>query len=65
MRTHSLHSDRLQEKGVGNDQEWLSILRHPLFSRAADGMSTSLQHLIDIFVERQHLLWKVSGFLFQ
>ena len=50
---------RLQEKGVGADQEWQSILRRPLFAGAEQSASASLVHLIDIFVERQHLLWKV------
>lgn len=53
-----MFAGRLQEKGVGNDAEWLSILRQPLFARAGDDASASLVHLTDIFVERQCLLWK-------
>jgi hypothetical protein len=56
-----VHGGRLQEKGVGNDALWLSILRRPLFARAADDASASLAHLTDIFVERQWLLWKVQN----
>ncbi len=51
---------RLQEKGVGNDAEWLSILQRSFFARSADDVSASLAHLTDIFVERHHLLWKVQ-----
>jgi hypothetical protein len=54
---------RLQEKGVGADQEWQGILRRPLFADAGDSASASLAHLTDIFVERQHLLWKVCRLL--
>lgn len=46
---------------MGNDALWLSILRRPLFARAADDASASLAHLTDIFVERQWLLWKVRN----
>ena len=51
----------LQDKGVGSDQEWLALLRASLFAEAAGGVSASLAHLTDIFVERQHLLWKVGA----
>lgn len=45
---------------MGQDQEWHSILRNPLFTKAADETSATLAHLSEIFVERQHLVWKVS-----
>lgn len=51
---------RLQEKGVGADAEWQSILAKRLFARADADVSASLAHLTDIFVERHHLLWKVG-----
>ena len=54
------NASRLQEKGVGNDAEWLSILQRSLFARSADDVSASLAHLTHIFVERHHLLWKVK-----
>lgn len=47
---------------MGNDSQWLSILQRPLFARARDDASASLEHLTDIFVERQWLLWKVHFF---
>ena len=48
--------------GVGTDAAWAVLLSRPLFAGASDGGSASLGHLMDIWVERQHLLWKV-GFL--
>lgn len=52
---------QLQGKGVGKDAEWAGVLREPLFAGASDGGSASLGHLLDLWVERQHLLWKVRG----
>ena len=51
---------RLQDKGVGTDQEWHSILQRPLFTTAADKTSAILAHLSEIFVERHQLVWKVE-----
>ncbi|EFN53652.1 hypothetical protein CHLNCDRAFT_136380 [Chlorella variabilis] len=50
----------LQGKGVGRDLDWAAVLRQPLFAQASDGGSASLAHLLDIWVERQHLLWKAQ-----
>lgn len=52
---------RLQEQGVGKDGDWGSILRRPLFAGASDGGSASLAHLVSLFVERHHTMWKVRG----
>ena len=59
---------KLSDQGVGRDAEWAALLRQPLFSAGAAaggeeecGGSASLSHLLDIWVERQHLLWKVGG----
>lgn len=49
----------LQGKGVGQEREWGEVLARPLFAGASDGGSASLSHLLDIWVERHHLLWKV------
>lgn len=49
--------ERLQEKGVARDEAWKSVLNRSLF-RDARQESASLEHLVRIFVERQHLLWK-------
>ncbi|KAI3425283.1 hypothetical protein D9Q98_009050 [Chlorella vulgaris] len=50
----------LQGKGVGREAEWAAVLSRPLFAGASDGGSASLSHLLDIWVERQHLLWKAQ-----
>ncbi|KAL4430372.1 hypothetical protein ABPG77_002178 [Micractinium sp. CCAP 211/92] len=50
----------LQSKGMGKDAEWAAVLRQPLFAQASDGGSASLAHLFDLWVERQHLLWKAQ-----
>ncbi|KAL4419888.1 hypothetical protein ABPG75_006986 [Micractinium tetrahymenae] len=50
----------LQSKGVGKDADWAAVLRQPLFAQASDGGSASLGHLLDLWVERQHLLWKAQ-----
>lgn len=50
----------LAGKGVGTDAAWAVLLSRPLFAGASDGGSASLGHLMDIWVERQHLLWKVG-----
>ena len=52
-------ANRLQEKGVGTDQEWHGFLQRPLFSTAANETSATLAHISEIFVERHHLVWKV------
>ena len=52
---------RLQDKGVGKDAEWGSLLEKPPLRHADDTDSATLSHAIDIFVERHHLLWKVSA----
>lgn len=51
--------ERLQGTGVGKDLEWLSVLSEKPFKGASDHGSASLGRLVDIFVERHHLLWKV------
>ena len=45
---------------AGNDSDWAYLLSQSLLRDADDGGSASLGHLVDIFVERQHLLWKVG-----
>lgn len=51
---------RLKDKGVGKDAEWGSLLEKAPLRHADDLDSASLSHAVDIFVERHHLLWKVS-----
>ena len=50
---------RLQDKGVGKDAEWGSLLEKPPLRHADDTDSATVSHAVDIFVERHHLLWKV------
>ena len=52
---------RLQDKGVGKDAEWGSLLEKAPLRHADDTDSASLSHAADIFVERHHLLWKVQS----
>ena len=51
--------ERLQGAGVGKDLEWRAVLGEKPFTGASDHGSASLGRLLDIFVERHHLLWKV------
>ncbi|DBA78426.1 hypothetical protein WJX79_008278 [Trebouxia sp. C0005] len=50
--------DKLQDKGVGKDAEWGSLLEKPPLRHADDTDSATLSHAADIYVERHHLLWK-------
>ena len=59
MVSSMLSASRLQDKGVGTDQEWHNLLQKPLFTTAASETSASLAHISDIFVERHYLVWKV------
>lgn len=54
---------RLQDKGVGKDAEWGSLLEKAPLRHADDVDSATLSHAVDIFVERHHLLWKVQSLL--
>lgn len=45
------------------DAEWRAALAAPLFARASCGGSASLEHLVDIFVERHHSLLRPAGVL--
>lgn len=52
--------ERLQAGGTGRELEWRAVLSEPPFRGADDGGSPSLGRMLDIFVERQHQLWKVG-----
>lgn len=43
---------------IKEDSEWGRILRHPHFKKATPG-GPSLEHLITLYVERNHLIWRV------
>ncbi len=49
---------RLQGQGVGRDAYWGALLERRLFSGATNGGSATLGHLVSLYVERSHLLWK-------
>ena len=51
--------ERLQELNAVHPQ-WQETASMPPFKDATDGGSASLSHLVNIFVERQHLLWKAA-----
>mgnify|MGYP001998111750 FL=1 len=55
--------ERLQEQGVARGLSWQALLTEPLLTGASDGGSSSLGHLVALFVERQHLVWKVPDVL--
>ena len=38
----------------------MAIMRRPLFANATDEGSGSLGHLVAVYIERHHTLWKVS-----
>ncbi len=48
---------------VSLDAEWRATLAAPLFANASCGGSASLEHLVDIFVERHNSLWRPAGVL--
>jgi len=45
------------------DAGWRAALAAPLFARADCGGSASLEHLVELFVERHHSLWRPAGVL--
>lgn len=49
---------KLQSMNVGSDSRWTSVLSSSPFVNATLDDRPSLERLVDIFVERQHLLWK-------
>uniref|UniRef100_A0A383V684 Transcription factor 25 n=1 Tax=Tetradesmus obliquus TaxID=3088 RepID=A0A383V684_TETOB len=51
---------KLGAQGVGKDAAWQSLLARKLFAKAGDHGSESLAHLVSLFVERSHSLWKAQ-----
>eukprot|EP00879_Flechtneria_rotunda_P027791 GHRR01029790.1.p1 GENE.GHRR01029790.1~~GHRR01029790.1.p1 ORF type:complete len:676 (+),score=286.92 GHRR01029790.1:138-2165(+) len=51
---------KLQGQGVGKDPSWQNVLGRKLFAKASNHGSESLGHLIALFVERNHQLWKAA-----
>mmetsp|Transcript_19161 Transcript_19161/g.41385 ORF Transcript_19161/g.41385 Transcript_19161/m.41385 type:complete len:710 (+) Transcript_19161:50-2179(+) len=54
---------KLQEKGSGKEAAWTSLLARKLFASAGDNSNASLGHLVNIYVERSHMLWKAPDAL--
>ena len=44
---------------AGRGLEWQSLLAEPHFANASDKGSATYSHMVDLFVERHHQLWKV------
>lgn len=51
-------SGKLKDKGVRFGSDWDRILKNKFFSKSDDGGSASINHLINLFVERHHMLYK-------
>lgn len=49
---------RLNDQGVGRGLEWQALLGAPHFADADDCGSATYNHMVDLFVERHHQLWK-------
>ncbi|EFJ51246.1 hypothetical protein VOLCADRAFT_120493 [Volvox carteri f. nagariensis] len=54
---------KLQDKGAAKEPHWKELLSRRLFSGASDGGSTSLSHLVGLYVERSGELWKPPDLL--
>ncbi|GAQ83343.1 hypothetical protein KFL_001440300 [Klebsormidium nitens] len=47
----------IEKTPIKEDSEWAKLLNAPVFAKATAGGPT-LEHLIDIYLERSHLLWR-------
>ncbi|MEW5297992.1 MAG: hypothetical protein WDW36_001159 [Sanguina aurantia] len=54
---------KLNEKGVAREKHWAALLQRKLFADASDEGSASLGHLVNLYAERSHLLWKAPDAL--
>ncbi|WOK96482.1 hypothetical protein Cni_G05189 [Canna indica] len=57
LMLHPLVLQKLVDKAPMKDSAWTQILKHPFFGSAKAG-SPSLDHLINIYVERSYILWR-------
>lgn len=57
LMLHPLVLKKLVAKAPLKDSTWTQILKNSFFGSAKPG-SPSLEHLIDIYVERSHLMWR-------
>lgn len=59
LMLHPVTLRKLVDKApIKEDAEWGKILRHPHFKKATPG-GPSLEHLVNLYVERNHLIWRV------
>eukprot|EP00775_Hariotina_reticulata_P003344 gene3344-3620_t len=49
---------KLHSQGTAREPIWQQLLARRLFAKASDHGSLSLSHLVSLFVERSHQLWK-------
>lgn len=49
---------KLNGQGAAKGLEWQALLNDPFFVNATDHDSATYSHVVDLFVERHHLLWK-------
>mmetsp|Transcript_7991 Transcript_7991/g.23577 ORF Transcript_7991/g.23577 Transcript_7991/m.23577 type:complete len:721 (-) Transcript_7991:247-2409(-) len=54
---------KLNDQSVGKGLDWQAVLGEPLFREAPDHGSESYSHLVDLYVERSHPLWKPAPML--
>ncbi|KAG6539230.1 transcription factor 25-like [Zingiber officinale] len=57
LMLHPLVLQKLVAKAPMKEAVWTQILKHPFFGSAEAG-SPSLEHLINIYVERSYILWR-------
>lgn len=58
LMLHPLVLKKLVAKAPLKDPAWTNILKHKFFGSAKAG-SPSLEHLIEIYVERSYLMWRL------
>lgn len=54
---------KLQGQGAAREEAWQQLKQRKLYAKASDHGSNSLGHLISLFVERSHQLWKSADVL--
>ncbi|XP_059075899.1 uncharacterized protein LOC131053465 isoform X2 [Cryptomeria japonica] len=58
LMLHPLVLKKIVDKAPLKDGAWLQILKHPHFAYAEAG-SPSLEHLIQIYVEKNYIIWRL------
>jgi hypothetical protein len=60
IRTAASLCSRQRPSSAGRGLEWQSLLAEPHFADADDNGSATFGHMVALFVERHHQLWKVG-----